>query len=119
MVQDLRIAWRSLRKSPGFVITSVLALALGIGANASIFAIVNAVLLRPLPFDEPERLAMVWERSPRGERKNVVNPGNFLLWRDRAKSFSGLAAFTTTEVSLSGQGGSERVDGLLATLGAA
>jgi predicted permease len=118
MVHDLRIAWRSLRKSPGFVITTVLALALGIGANASIFAIVNAVLIRPLPFDQPEQLVMVWEHSPRsGERRNVVNPGNFLLWRERAKSFTGLAAFTTTDVALSGQGDSERVDALLATQG--
>jgi putative ABC transport system permease protein len=90
--QDLRYAVRVLARSPGFAAAAVLTLALGIGANAAIFSLVNAVLLQPLPYRAPERLVRVWETSPSGERRNVVSPGNYFDWRARAKSFAPLAA---------------------------
>jgi predicted permease len=89
--QDLRYAVRMLGRSPGFATAAILTLALGIGANAAIFSLVNAVLLRPLPYREPERLVRVWERSPQGDERNVVSPGNYHDWRTRAKSFALLA----------------------------
>jgi hypothetical protein len=93
LVQDLRYGVRMLRKSPGFTAVAVLTLALGIGANTAIFSVVDAVLLRPLPFTEPARLMRIWECAPsRGYFRNVVNPLNFLDWRDHAKSFESMAA---------------------------
>ena len=91
--QDLRYALRTLSQAPGFAAVAILTLALGIGANAAIFSVVNGVLLRPLPYPHPDKLVMVWETNPvRHFPTNVVNPGNYLVWRDRAASFSGLAA---------------------------
>ena len=109
MLGDVRFSFRLLLKSPIFTLVAVAALALGIGANTAIFSVVNAVLLRPLPFDQPDRLAMVWEWSPRGKKTNVVNPTNFLEWRDRNHSFEQLAAFIEFPVNLSGSGDPERV----------
>ncbi|MFW6201297.1 MAG: ABC transporter permease, partial [Gemmatimonadota bacterium] len=93
--QDVRIAARALRRRPGFAAVVVLTLALGIGTNTAVFGMVRAVLLRPLPFDEPDRLVALWERHPeRGVEKNPVSPGNFMDWRDRNVSFEELGAYT-------------------------
>ena len=89
--QDARFAVRLLRKSPAFTLTVIAVLALGIGATTAIFSVVHAVLLRPLPFPEPDRLVMVWERQPFG-RSNVIQTQNLLDWRARNRSFSRLAA---------------------------
>ena len=89
--RDARLALRLLRKSPGFAVTAIAVLALGIGATTAIFSVVNAVLLRPLPFAEPDRLVMVWERQPFG-RANVIQTQNFLDWRARNRSFSEISA---------------------------
>ncbi len=90
--KDVRFAFRSLRRAPGFTATIVITLALGIGASTAIFSIVRGVLLRPLPFAAPERLVRIWEMSPRGDDHNVVSIGNYVSWRERARSFSAIGA---------------------------
>jgi putative ABC transport system permease protein len=113
---DFRYSFRVLWKSPGFSLIAIGALALAIAANTSIFAVVNAMLLRPLPFDQPGRLAMVWEISPRsGNRTNVVNPVNFLHWLERNQSFEALAAFFQFRANLTGHGDPEQLDAMLVT----
>jgi putative ABC transport system permease protein len=112
MGKDLLFAIRTLRKSPGFTLMAVVALALGIGANTAIFSVVNSVMLSPLPFEAPDRLAMVWEQSPRTSKTNVVNPLNFMEWQDRNRSFDRIASFIAFPLSLSGDGEPEQVDAM-------
>lgn len=103
LLQDLRHAARQLLKHPGFTFAAAGTIALGLGANTAIFSVVNAVLLRPLTHPEPDRLVIVWERNRAGSQAtNVVNPGNYLDWRDRATSFTGLAAFTWSWTTFTG-----------------
>ena len=90
--KDIRFALRSLRRAPGFAATIVVTLALGIGASTAIFSIVRGVLLRPLPFNHPDRLVRIWEVSPRGDDHNIVSIGNYVSWRDQARSFSAIGA---------------------------
>jgi predicted permease len=89
---DVRFAVRQLRSAPGFAAVAVITLALGIGANSAIFALVDAVLLRPLPFRDPDRLVMIWEKSPSAER-GLVSPLNLLDWSDQTRSFESLSGF--------------------------
>ena len=99
--QDIKYGIRMLARSPGFTAVAVLTLALGIGANTAIFSVVEAVLLRPQPFEQPERLAMVWEANPSRNRAiNVINPGNFLDWREQNTVFEQMAAFLDTTANL-------------------
>jgi putative ABC transport system permease protein len=91
--QDLRYGARRLLQQPGFTAVAGLTLALGIGANAAIFSVVNGVLLRPLPYKEPERLMMLWEANER-VRNNPVSHQNFADWRARQQSFEFIAAFS-------------------------
>lgn len=96
---------------------AIAALALGIGANTAIFSVVNSVMLSRLPFQNPDRLAMIWEQSPRTGKPNVVNPLNFIEWRDRNRSFENVAAFVTFPLSLSGDGEPEQVDAMNVSAG--
>jgi putative ABC transport system permease protein len=112
LFQDFRYALRQLRKSPGFTSAAVLMLALGIGANAAIFTMVNAALLRPLPYKEAERLVMVWEQNPhRGWLENVVSAANFLDWKKQNDVFTDMAAFESNFFNLSGGNKPEEIAG--------
>jgi putative ABC transport system permease protein len=115
--QDLRYAARLLRRSPGFTIVAVSALALGIGANTAIFSVVNSILIAPLPFEKADRLAMVWEQNPTTGLTNVVNPLNYLEWQARNHSFRTLAALIAWPSSLAGDGEPEQVDGMAVSEG--
>ena len=102
MLQDLRFAFRMLRKSPGFTSVAVLTLALGIGANTAIFSAINAVLLRPLPFPNAHRLVFVWATDrQRGIKEDVSSYPNFEDWKAQSKTLDALAAFTTRSATLS------------------
>ncbi len=114
--RDARFAIRLLRKSPGFAATAIAVLALGIGATTAIFSVVNAVLLRPLPFAGPDRLVMVWERQPSG-RTNVIQTQNFLDWRARNRSFSEISAIYGISMNLAGDGEPVQVPGMRITAG--
>src|SRR5438132_9029937 len=91
--QDLRFAFRMLRKNPGFTAVAALTLALGIGVNTAIFSIVNGVLLQPLPYPQPEQLVVVARTAPRFDHPVPVSGPNFLDWRARARQFQFLAGF--------------------------
>ncbi len=101
--QDAWYGARMLLKQPGFTIVAVLTLALGIGANSAIFSVVNAVLLRPLPYRDPDRIVMVGHYQPNGERWFAGAVGaDFLGWRDQAQVFEQIAAYTFDTVDLTG-----------------
>ena len=106
LLQDIRYALRMLLKSPGFTAAAVLTLALGIGASTAIFSVVDAVLLRPLPFPNPHQVVTVWELSANGRRMHLADP-NFLDFREQNHTLVGLADFNTGPESVSG--GSEPV----------
>ncbi len=111
--RDSRFALRMLQRSPGFAAVAVLTLALGIGANTAIFSVVDAVLLRPLPYPEPDRLVRIWESSIKYDSpRNVVNPFNFLDWHDHAQSFGSMAAISGLMTNLSFQGQPVAVQGM-------
>jgi predicted permease len=98
---DLRNAARVLRRNPGITTAAVLTFALGIGAAGAIFCVVYGVLLRPLPYKDPGRLVVVWERNfPRNKDRNVVSVANFEAWRDRNQVFDGMAALVPRPVTL-------------------
>jgi putative ABC transport system permease protein len=110
--QDLRYGIRMLLKNPGFTLVAVLAIALGIGANTTIFSCVNALLLHPFSFDNQERLVMFWERVPEaGIRRGSVAPGNFADWRDQSQSFEEIAAINPRAFNLTEGDQPERVAG--------
>ncbi|HEY1468301.1 MAG TPA: ABC transporter permease [Candidatus Acidoferrum sp.] len=112
-LQDFRYAARTLRKSPAFTAVAVLTLALGIGANSAIFSVVDAILLRPLPYPQPDRLVRIWESSIKYDSpRNVVNPFNFLDWRDRSQSFESMAAISASTTNLSSHGQPVAVPGM-------
>jgi predicted permease len=110
MRQDIGYAFRALRRNPGFALVTIATLALGIGATVAIFTVCEGILLRPLPYDHPERIVRLWERSPeRGLERFGVLPGSFLDWRDRSTSFEALAIYRTTLTFVTARGTTERL----------
>jgi putative ABC transport system permease protein len=110
--QDIRYGLRVLWKNPGFTAVAVVALALGIGANSAIFSVVNAVLLRPLPYKDPDRLVMVWEENSKsGYPKDTPAAANFVDWRDQNQVFEGMAAVAEQDFNLTGSGEPVRLTG--------
>ncbi|HEX5074713.1 MAG TPA: ABC transporter permease [Gemmatimonadaceae bacterium] len=99
--QDTRYALRVIRRNPGFGVAAALTFALGVGASTAIFSVVHGVLLRPLPYKDPDRLVVVWERQPgRGNDRNVVSVPNFEAWRARARSFERMAALVPSPATI-------------------
>jgi len=119
ILQDIRYGLRVLLRRPVFTIVAVATLALGIGANAAIFSVVDAVLLRPLPYPEPDRLVAIWETNSQPERepnvRNEVAMGNFRDWRTQQTSFADIAALTYSSLNLTGVAEPERIQGALVT----
>ncbi|MEJ7618632.1 MAG: ABC transporter permease [Pyrinomonadaceae bacterium] len=110
--QDLRYGLRMLAKNPDFTIVAVIALALGIGANSAIFSVVNTVLLRPLPYKDPDRLMMVWEDDTKGGfPRDTPAAANYVDWRDQNQVFEGMAAIADESFNLTGADEPERIDG--------
>jgi len=103
LVKDVRYGLRNLKRSLGFTTVAVLTLALGIGATSAIFSFVNGVLLKPLPWAEPDRILQVWERVPEGGN-NVVSTANFLDWQHEGDVFDTMVATSGDSMTLSGQG---------------
>ena len=114
--QDLRYGLRMLHKSPGFAAVAVLTLALGIGANTAIFSVVDAILLRPLPYAAPDRLVRVWESSLKDDApRNHVSPMNFLDWQEHSRSFESMAAYCQLMTNLNAHGQPIAVQGMPVT----
>ena len=111
MNKDLLYGMRSLLRHPGFTAVAVLTLALGIGANSAIFSIVNAVLLRPLPFKDPDRLVVVWERRANSARANLPLSGHeYAAFKERTTSFEALTLIQSNGFNLTGRGDPLMVD---------
>jgi putative ABC transport system permease protein len=107
--QDIRYGMRMLWKSPGFTLVAVLALALGIGANTAIFSVVNAMLLRPLPYQDSDRLVVLWETNPSLANvflrtHNEASPANYLDWKQQQTVFEDIAAYRWNDYNLTGSG---------------
>src|SRR6204780_3186204 len=113
LIQDFRYAVRQFRKSPGFAAVAILTLALGIGANTAIFSVVNAVLLRPLAFAQPDRLFAVGQDSNHGSE--TLSPGDFLDVAAQNHSFEQFAAYREDSLTLTGTGTPEKVWGVVST----
>ncbi|HEY7530223.1 MAG TPA: ABC transporter permease, partial [Gemmatimonadota bacterium] len=112
--QDLRWTARSLRSARGFALTAIAVTGLGVGANTAVFSVADRVLLRPLPYPEPDRLVKLWE-SPPGYSRTELSPANWRDWRSLATSFEAAAAFTRVDANLGGAGAPRRVEGAAVT----
>src|ERR1700682_956437 len=118
MLTDLKYALRMLAKTPTFAIIAVLTLALGIGANSAIFSVVDTVLLRPLPFKDPDQIAMVWGRYANDSgpvRGNVHSFPDYVDLRDQSQSFSAMAAYTRTAGTLAQAEDAQYIEGVAIT----
>jgi putative ABC transport system permease protein len=100
MIQDLQHAMRALLKHPGYFATALLTLALGIGFSTATFSVIYAVLLRPLPYKDPDRLVVFAETHPPRFPRFAVSPGHYLFWRDHATAFEGISAWAVQSVNL-------------------
>src|SRR5258706_5028961 len=108
--QDLRYGVRMLLKKPGFTLIAVITLALGIGANTAIFSVVNAVILRPLPYAEPERIVRMWGKFSQGNQAST-SPPDFLDYRAQNRTFEEFAAVRSISFNLTGNIEPERIIG--------
>ena len=122
--QDLRLAFRSLRRSPGFTLGAVLTLALGIGANAAIFSVLDAVVLRPLPYQDPDRLVAVWNSWTETPRA-AISPLEYFDYREQLRLFEHFGVSAGDAMTLTGSGEPVRIPlgvvshGVLSALGVA
>ncbi len=113
LVQDIRYGARQLRKNPGFTAVAVLTLALGIGANTAIFSVINGVVLKPLPYEQPGNLVNLWLDAGQPGSRNSVSGGAFLDWQEHCTSFEALSVIAGTDMNRTGtEGHPERVSGL-------
>src|SRR5215217_1618176 len=116
LLQDVRYALRMLAKRPGFTAVAVVTLALGIGANSAIFSVVDGLLLRPLPYRDSERLAVVWTHSPGANvAQDWPSPGQFSAIRSQTSVFEEMALAQGASYNLAGEGASERVGAVRAS----
>ncbi|HET6972816.1 MAG TPA: ABC transporter permease, partial [Pyrinomonadaceae bacterium] len=106
--QDIRYGARTLMKNPGVTIIVIIALALGIGANTAIFSVVNTVLIRPLPYEESDRLVFLNEKSPLLDEMSISYP-NFLDWREHNQTFEKMGVYNRASYNLTGAGEAERI----------
>ena len=110
LIKDIRYGVRGLLKRPGFTVIALITLALGIGANTAIFSVVNAVLLRPLQFRDPEQLVVVWEEASfAGFPTNTPAPANYVDWKNQNQSFVDMAAAASSSFNITGDGEPERI----------
>ena len=114
LLQDIRFGVRSMLKTPGFTTIALVALALGIGANTAMFSIVDAVLLRPVPYPEPQRLMKLYTSMPQFKDASVSYP-NFLDWQRRSRSFEQMAMYRSDSFTMTGQANPERLRGEMAS----
>ena len=108
LTQDFKYAFRRLKNDPGFAVVAILTLALGIGANSAMFSIVNAVLLRPLPYRDPAKLMLLSEHWPQFPRLSVSYL-NFRDWRDQSHSFEAMGAVRNAIMTMTGAAEAERI----------
>src|SRR5258708_32779809 len=110
LLQDIRYGLRLLAKSPAISVNAVATLALAIGANTAVFSVVNSVLLRPLPFAEPDRLVMLWESNPHNsQRPDRVAWRDMLAWREESSAFTNIGTFSMINEALPGEAEAQRV----------
>jgi putative ABC transport system permease protein len=116
ILRDLKFSIRSLLRRPGLTLIAILTLGIGIGANSAIFSMVNALLLKPLPFPDPDRIVALWDKVPsRGVERNEVTVANYLDWRAQNKSFEQLGIYRWWSTNLTGADTPERVQGFQVT----
>ena len=116
LLRDLRFSARSLLKRPALTLIAIVTLAIGIGANSAIFSVVNALLLKPLPFPDPDRIVALWDKVPsRGVERNEVTVANYLDWRAQNKTFEQLGIYRWWSTNLTGVDSPERVQGFQVT----
>ena len=114
MLVDFRYAFRALRRQPMFVLIAVLTLTIGIGANTAIFSVVKAVVLNPLPYQDPEEIVVLWESNPAGSLGQVSIP-TYLDWQSETRTIESMAAYQHVDLSFAGAGDPRTVPGVRAT----
>ena len=118
LLQDIRFALRSMRKHAIFSVFAILTLALGIGANTAIFSVASGVLLRALPFQDPDNIVFIWihsEKRKLADDKLPAPPGDFFDWKNQNQVFESMSAFASNPYTLTGLGDPVRVEGVMAT----